>query len=109
MTDVTVNILLIITYTLLGIGALGAIIFPIITMVGDMEKAKRALVGIGGVAVVFLFSYFLSGSEVYDSYLKYNVTQASSKMIGAVLIMMYTLGLGAIVLAVVGEIYKAFK
>ncbi|MFN3530348.1 MAG: hypothetical protein ACK417_10550 [Bacteroidia bacterium] len=109
MSDVTVNILLIITYTLLGVGALGAIIFPIITMIGDMEKAKRALVGIGGVAVVFFFSYMLSGNEVLDSYVKYGVTETSSKMVGAVLIMMYTLGLGAIVMAIAGEIYKAFK
>jgi hypothetical protein len=109
MTDVTVNILLIITYVLLGLGAAGAIIFPIINMIGDLQKAKRALVGIGGVAVVFLFSYLASSNEVLDSYVKYNVTESSSQMIGAVLIMMYTLGLGAIVLAVIGEIYKAFK
>lgn len=109
MTDVTVNILLIITYVLLGLGTLGAIIFPIINMVGDLQKAKRALVGIGGVAVVFLFSYLVSSNEVLDSYVKYNVTESSSQMIGAVLIMMYALGLGAILLAVAGEIYKAFK
>lgn len=109
MTDVTVNILLIITYVLLGLGALGAIIFPIINMVGDLQKAKRALVGIGGVAVVFLFSYLASSNEVLDSYVKYNVTESSSQMIGAVLIMMYVLGLGSILLAVIGEIYKAFK
>jgi len=109
MTDVTVNILLIITYVLLGIGTLGAIIFPIINMVGDLQKAKRALVGIGGMAVVFLFSYLVSGNEVLDSYVKYNVTESSSQMIGAVLIMMYVLGLGSILLAVAGEIYKAFK
>lgn len=109
MTDVTVNILLIITYVLLGLGTLGAIIFPIINMIGDLQKAKRALVGIGGVAVVFLFSYLVSSNEVLDSYVKYNVTESSSQMIGAVLIMMYALGLGAILLAVAGEIYKAFK
>lgn len=109
MSDVTVNILLIITYALLGVGALGAIIFPIINMVGDFQKAKSALVGLGGVAVVFLFSYLVSSNEVLDSYVKYNVTETSSQMIGAVLVMMYTLGLGAIVLAIAGEIYKAFK
>jgi hypothetical protein len=109
MNDVTVNILLIITYSLLGVGTLGAIIFPIINMVGDFQKAKGALVGLGGVAVVFLFSYLVSGNEVLDSYVKYNVTESSSQMIGAVLVMMYTLGLGAIVLAIAGEIYKAFK
>jgi hypothetical protein len=109
MSDVTVNILLIVTYVLLGIGALGAIIFPIITMLGDLQKAKRTLVGVGSVGVVFLLSYMLSGNEVLDSYVKYNVTETSSQMIGAVLIMMYLLGAGAIVLAIIGEIYKAFK
>ena len=73
------------------------------------QQAHVCVVGIGGVAVVFLFSYLASSNEVLDSYVKYNVTESSSQMIGAVLIMMYTLGLGSIVLAVVGEIYKAFK
>lgn len=109
MSDVTVNILLIITYILLGIGALGAIIFPIVNMLGDLQKAKRTLVSAGGIGVVFLLSYMLSGNEVLESYVKYNVTETSSQMIGAVLIMMYIMGAGAILLAVLGEIYKAFK
>ncbi len=109
MSDVTVNILLIVTYVLLGIGALGAIIFPIINMLGDLQKAKRTLVSAGSVGVVFLLSYMLSGNEVLESYVKYNVTETSSQMIGAVLIMMYIMGAGAILLAVLGEIYKAFK
>lgn len=109
MNDVTINIMLIVTYVLLGVGALGAIIFPIVNMLGDLQKAKRTLLGIGSVGVVFLLSYFMSGNEVTESYLKYNVTETSSQLIGASLIMMYVMGAGAILLAVVGEIYKAFK
>lgn len=109
MNDITINIMLIVTYVLLGIGTLGAIIFPIVNMFGDLQKAKRTLMGIGSVGVIFLLSYFMSGNEVVEAYVKYNVTETSSQLIGASLIMMYIMGAAAILLAVVGEIYKAFK
>lgn len=109
MNDLTINIMLIVTYVLLGIGALGAIIFPIVNMFGDLQKAKRTLIGIGSVGAIFLVSYLMSGNEVVESYVKYNVTETSSQLIGASLIMMYIMGAGAILLAIVGEIYKAFK
>jgi uncharacterized membrane protein YozB (DUF420 family) len=109
MNDLTINILLYLTYVLIGVATIAAIVFPIITLAGDMKKAKRALLGIGAVAVVFVLSYIVSDGTVLDSYIKYDVTEGVSKMVGAVLIMTYILGLGAILSAIAGEILKATK
>lgn len=109
MSDLTINILLYLTYALIGVATVAAIIFPILTVVGDARKAKKTLIGIGSVAVVFVLSYAISDGTVLDSYLKYNVTEGVSKMVGAVLIMTYILGIGAIVSAIAGEVLKAIK
>jgi hypothetical protein len=109
MSDLTINILLYLTYALIGIATVAAIVFPILAVAGDARKAKKTLVGIGSVAVVFVLSYAISDGTVLDSYLKYNVTEGVSKMVGAVLIMTYILGIGAIVSAIAGEVLKAIK
>lgn len=109
MNDLSVNIMLYVTYALFVVATLSAIVFPIITIVGDVKKAKRALFGVGAVAVVFLFSYLVSDGTVLESYAKYNVTAGISRLVGAVLIMTYILGIGAIVSAIAGEIIKATK
>jgi len=109
MNDLLIDIMFIVTYILLGVSVIGAIVFPIINMIGDFKKAKGSLVGIGIVAVLFIISYALSGSEVLESYEKFGVTATSSRIIGASLIMMYIMSIGAIVMAIVGEVYKAFK
>lgn len=109
MTDLFIDIMFIVTYILLGVSVIGAIVFPIINMIGDFKKAKGSLVGIGIVAVLFIISYALSGNEVLESYEKFGVTATSSRIIGASLIMMYIMSIGAIVMAIVGEVYKAFK
>lgn len=109
MNDLSINIMLYVTYLLIVVATLAAIVFPIIALAGDMKKAKRALFGVGAVAVVFLLSYVVSDATVLESYAKYNVTAGISKLVGAVLIMTYILGLGAIVSAIAGEILKATK
>lgn len=109
MTDLFIDIMFIITYVLLGVSVLGAIVFPIVNMVGDFKKAKGSLIGIAIVGVLFIISYALSGNEVLESYEKFGVTATSSRIIGASLIMMYIMSIGAIVMAVLGEVYKAFK
>ena len=109
MNDLFIDIMFIVTYILLGVSVIGAIVFPIINMIGDFKKAKGSLVGIGIVAVLFIISYALSGNEVLESYEKFGVTATSSRIIGASLIMMYIMSIGAIVMAVLGEVYKAFK
>lgn len=109
MSDLTIDILFYITYALLAAAVVGAIVFPIINLVGDPKKAKSALVGTGSVLALFFVSYFLSSGEVLESYVKYNISSGISKTIGATLLMTYILGALAILSAIVGEIYKAFK
>jgi|JI81BgreenRNA_FD_contig_123_44078_length_3989_multi_4_in_1_out_0_2 hypothetical protein len=109
MSDLTINIMLWVTYVLMGVAVAGAIIFPIINLAGNPKKAKSALMGIGAVAVVFLLSYMVSDGTVLEAYTKYGVNETISKSVGAVLIMTYILGIGAIVSAIAGEILKALK
>ncbi len=109
MSDLTIDIMFYVTYALLAASVLGAIVFPIVNLVGNPKKAKSALLGIGMVLVLFFVSYFMSGSEVLESYTKYGITAGVSKIIGATLLMTYILGALAIVSAIAGEVYKAFK
>ena len=108
-SESTINILLIISYVLMAVSLLGAIIFPLYHMVTDFSKAKGALVGLLGVVILFGVSFVLSGNEVLPAYEKFNITPFLSQFIGSSLVMNYILGVGVIVIALLGEVYNAFN
>jgi len=108
-TESTINILLIISYVLMAISMLGAIIFPLYHMVTDFSKAKGALLGVVAIGLLFLLSFVMSDNEVLASYEKFNITPGLSQFIGSSLVMNYVLGVGVIVIALLGEVYNAFK
>jgi len=108
-TESTINILLIISYILMAVSILGAIVFPLYHMVTDFSKAKGALMGVLGIGLLFGISFVLSDNEVMASYEKFNITPVLSQFIGSSLVMNYILGVGVIVIALLGEVYNAFK
>lgn len=70
---------------------------------------KRALMGVGALVVVFVVSYVLSGSDVTTQQAAKGITEDTSKLIGAGLIMFYFVLFGSIIGIIYSEISKAIK
>lgn len=97
-------------YILLGIAAVSAIIFPVMTMAQNPKNAKNALIGIVGLAVVFAIGYAMAGNEeIYDASAVLLADESTSKMSEAGLNAFYILGLGAIGVIIFSEVSKIFK
>ncbi len=96
-------------YTLFFIGALAAIVFPIIQMAKNPIAAKSALIGVGALVVVFGISYVLAGDEMLDKYAGFISGPEASKRVSAGLISFYILALGAIVATLYSGVTKMFK
>ncbi len=97
-------------YILLGIAAVSAIIFPVITMAQNPKNAKNALIGIVGLAVVFAIGYAMAGNEeVFDASAKLLADESTSQLSEAGLNAFYILGVGAIGVIIFSEVSKIFK
>jgi hypothetical protein len=96
-------------YALLFVAVAATIIFPILHMVREPKALLQSAIGIGALLVLFGVSYALSGSEVNLKAAALGVTETTSKLIGAGLIMFYiTLALSAVAL-LYSEISNAIK
>lgn len=97
-------------YILVILGVLLAIIFPIISSVGEPKKMVKTLIGLGAILVVFGLGYIISGSELTAKYIESGVdTEGLSKMIGGMLTMVYILMGIAAAGIVYTELNKAIK
>lgn len=67
---------------------------------------KKSLMGIGAFVVLLLLAYLISDGSVQPGW---NVTESTSKWIGAGLILMYVSLFGAIAAIVYGEITRIMK
>ncbi len=104
MSESLINIGIYITYGLVAIAALSAILFPIIHMFWNFRKSIPGLIGIAILAVIVLISYSISTNEVYEGYGP-NVSQWVS---GGITTTFILAGLG-VVSALFTEIYKYFR
>lgn len=109
MQDTLVNIGIYITYAMIAIGAIAAIVFPIIHTATDPKKAKSALISIGSVLLLVIISYVLASDVVLKSYEKYGVTPGSSKMVSTGLILFYIMSIISLGAVVYSEVSKIFK
>ncbi|MDH5474671.1 MAG: hypothetical protein OEX22_03165 [Cyclobacteriaceae bacterium] len=100
---------LIISYILFGIAVVGVVVLPLIKAFDDPRKIVKGLIALGLLAVVFLISWAMSGSEVTEMYTEKGVGDSLSKIIGGVLIMMYLLSGIAIIGIIYSELHKAVK
>jgi len=96
-------------YFLLGVGVFAAVGFPLLEMLRNVQAAKKSVMSVGSLLIIFGLSYALSGNEVLDSYQKFGITPGSSKLIGASLIMLYITSILTLVLLIVGEILNALR
>ncbi|MFO7873043.1 MAG: hypothetical protein R6U62_00995 [Bacteroidales bacterium] len=104
MNESVIDIGMYVTYGLLAIAAVSAIIFSLIHMVSDFRKAIPTLIGIGVLVLIVLFSYSIGTSETYE-----NAGPAVSQWVGGgIRATMILIGLG-LLSAVFTEVYKYFR
>lgn len=96
-------------YALLFIAVAATIIFPIIHLLKEPSALIESAIGIGVLLIVFGVSYAMSGSEVNLKAAALGVTESSSKLIGAGLIMFYITLVLSILALIYSEISNAFK
>lgn len=68
---------------MIAIALLLTIAFPLFKMLTDVETAKKSLMAIGSMAVVFLIAYVTSSSELTPFAEKAGITPSLFKWIGA--------------------------
>jgi len=104
-----VSIGLIISYVLVALAVLSAIVMPLLSAIKNPRVLAFSLGGVGIILVIFLVGYAMAGDEVTTGYIKYGVDAAISKVIGGALITMYIIGVLAVVGIVFTEFNKMFK
>jgi len=97
------------SYVLMAIAVGAAIVLPVLSTLQSPGEIKKALYAIGGMVVLFVVSYLLAGSEVSTDQAAKGITENTSKLVGAGLIMFYLISLVAFVGLIYSEISKAFK
>jgi hypothetical protein len=111
MSGFLINAGLILTYIMIGVAALAAILYPLMFLVKNPSKGKTALMGVGGLLLICLISYLLASGEImtFPGSEKFGMTEASTKRVGMGLITFYILSIGAIVAVMYAELGKLFK
>ena len=107
--EAVINIGLYVSYVLIGIAILSSIVLPLINSLDDTAALIKAGIGVGIILVLYGISWAISGNEVLDLYIKWDIGEGISKAIGGALIMMYILFLVAIAGIIYTEISKAFQ
>lgn len=104
-----VDVGLYIFYALTAIAILGAIGFSVLNAMQTPGALVKSLIGIVSLVVVFGLSYLLSSGEVTNAHRALGVTESTSQLVGAALIMFYIALVLCAVALLYSEISKAFK
>ncbi|MDG1276979.1 MAG: hypothetical protein P8O16_06830 [Algoriphagus sp.] len=107
----TYDILLYGSYLLILIGAIVAVVMPLINSLDDPKSLLKTIVGIVGIVVLFFIAYSISSNEVLPKFEAdpFNLTPQGSQVVGGMLITTYVLSLVAIGSILVTEVTKAIK
>ena len=89
-----------ITYVAFGVAALTALVFSF------RGLTKKSLIAIGAFVAIFLLAYLLDGGTVQP---EWNITEGTSKWIGAGLILFYLALFAAVGAIVYGEVNRMLK
>ncbi|NMJ88001.1 MAG: hypothetical protein EX285_09245 [Thaumarchaeota archaeon] len=104
-----IDIILYVSYLLVFLAALGAIVLPLVNALGNPKTLVKSVSGIVALGVIFLIAWAISGNEVTPLYTKFGITSASSQVIGGVLITTYILLGISIVSILYSELSKLFR
>lgn len=107
----TYDILLYGSYLLVILGAVVAILMPLIKSLDNPKSLLKSAIGIVGIVVLFFIAYSISGSEVLPKFeaSPFNLTPEKSQVVGGMLITTYFLTLLALGSIVLTEVTKAIK
>ena len=111
MSDFLINAGLILTYIMIGVAALAAVIYPLMFLAKNPSKGKTALMGVGGLLLIAVVSFIIASGDLmtFPGSEKFGMTEASTKRVGMGLITFYILSIGAILAVLYAELGKLFK
>ncbi len=107
--DSLINIGLFLAYFLIGIAILGAVIFPLAQIFGNLKNAKNGLIGFAMLIAVLVIAYAVSPAETGAFYDKKGISPGLSKLIGGGLLATYIFTFGVVGSIIYSEIAKWFK
>jgi len=84
-----------------------AIIFGLVQLLTNLKRNMSLLIGIIGFLVLAFICYSLASDDV-TNYAE-DITTGASQASGAGLMLMYVLVIGAVALAIIGEVVRIFK
>ena len=107
----TFDIMLYVSYALVGIGAVVSILLPLFKSLDDPKSLLKTGLGVVLILVLFFICYSISSNEVLPKFESdpFNLTPAMSQMVGGLMITTYVLTIVALVGIVVTELNKAIK
>lgn len=113
-TDLQDNLLgtyLNLTYVVLFVTAALAVVLSVLGVFKDAKAAKKALIGLGGMVLVFVLSYLFSNGADHSMYVVEGeaATEATSRQVGTGLIAFYVLGGAAVLSILYVEVSRIFN
>jgi hypothetical protein len=107
----TWDIMLYVSYALVGIGVVVSILLPLIKSLDDPKSLLKTGLGVVVILVLFFVCYSISGNEVLPKFESdpFNLTPAMSQMVGGLMITTYVLVIVALVGIVITELNKAIR
>ncbi len=107
----TYDIMLYVSYLLVGIGAVVSVLLPLIKSLDDPKSLMKSGLGVVAILVLFFICYSISSNEVLPKFEgePFNLTPGTSQMVGGLMISTYVLTIVALVGIVLTEVNKAIK
>lgn len=107
----TYDIMLYVSYALVGIGAVVSILLPLLKSLDDPKSLLKTGLGVLVIFVLFFISYSISSNEVLPKFEgePFNLTPQMSQIVGGFLVTTYILTIIAVVGIVITELNKAIK
>jgi hypothetical protein len=80
----------------LAVAVVAAIVLPLINALKSPAGLVKSLASVGGLVVIFIIAYAMSGSDLSTRAISAGLTESSSKMIGAGLALFYIVFVAAV-------------
>jgi len=98
-----------VTYVFLAVVVVAAIVLLLINAFKAFVGFVKFLASVGGLVVIFIIAYSMSGSDLSTKAISAGLTESSSKMIGAGLALFYVVFVVAVAGVIFSEINNALK
>lgn len=107
----TYDIMLYVSYALVGIGSVVSILLPLIKSLDDPKSLLKTGLSIVAILVLFFICYSISGNEVLPKFEgePFNLTPGMSQAVGGLMITTYVLTVVALLSILITEFSKAVK